>query len=109
MGWATLRSGWHVLAASAGVAARAPPAAGLILSRLLSSSFINFDGLIARWNVRHCREVLGSAERARLELGYLHRLGPDALPALRWLSPNEPRLPAVVRKLEELLGRRGCG
>jgi hypothetical protein len=51
---------------------------------LFICSFVNFDTLIANYNVRHCREIQG--EGVRLDLGYLDQLGADALPALRWLS-----------------------
>jgi hypothetical protein len=51
---------------------------------LLTSAFINFDGLIADFNVRHCKEVTG--EGAPIDYAYLRELGPEALPALRWLG-----------------------
>lgn len=44
--------------------------------------FINFDRIIANYNVRHCYEITGKG--AFLDLEYLDRLGPDSLPALAW-------------------------
>lgn len=48
--------------------------------------FLNFDGFIADYNVRHCREVSGDVTHARLDLDYLDGLGPESIPALRWLE-----------------------
>ena len=42
--------------------------------------FINFDGIIADYNVRHCREAGGRG--LELSIEYLRHLGPAALPAL---------------------------
>jgi hypothetical protein len=50
-------------------------------------AFVNFDGLIADFNVRHCREVTG--EGVAVDVGYLRSLGPEALPALEWLGEQE--------------------
>ena len=47
---------------------------------LYACSFADVDGFIARFNVRHCKE-LGGAGRS-LDLAYLEALGPDALPAV---------------------------
>jgi hypothetical protein len=49
---------------------------------LYGCCFINFDGIIAWHNVRHCHELQGKG--AWLDVGYLRRLGPESLPALRW-------------------------
>ena len=48
--------------------------------------FVDFNGFIARYNVRHCREATG--EGAPIDLAYLRDLGPEALPALTWLMPK---------------------
>ena len=42
--------------------------------------FINFDGLIASYNIRHCAEAGGSG--SPLDIDYLQHLGTPALPAL---------------------------
>ena len=47
---------------------------------LYACSFLNLDGFIAMYNVRHCRQITGVGQP--LDLPYLKRLGPDALPAL---------------------------
>jgi len=48
--------------------------------------FINFDGIIAGYNVRHCREAGGKGPP--VDLQYLKHLGPESLPALIWLDTN---------------------
>ncbi len=47
-------------------------------------AFVNFDRLIADFNVRHCHEITGQG--APLDLMYLRSLGSDSLPALVWLE-----------------------
>ena len=42
--------------------------------------FINFDGLIASFNARHCQEAGGGG--AALDIAYIEHLGTPALPAL---------------------------
>jgi len=44
--------------------------------------FVNFDGIIAWHNVRHCREAGG--EGTFLDYSYMMQLGPEAIPALKW-------------------------
>ncbi len=44
------------------------------------SAFVNFDYLIADYNLRHCGEVSG--ESASLDMVYMLSLGPDAIPAV---------------------------
>lgn len=51
--------------------------------------FINFDGVISSYNVRHCREM-GNAGGPPLDVEYLHYLGPESLPALYHLIDNAP-------------------
>ncbi len=45
-----------------------------------ASCFINFAAIIANWNVDHSREMTGTG--MSLDRAYLHRLGPQAAPAL---------------------------
>ena len=52
---------------------------------LYACCFVNFNGFIAEFNVRHCRETAGGGEP--IDLAYLRRLGPEALPALRRVLP----------------------
>jgi hypothetical protein len=49
---------------------------------LYVGSFVNFDGAIAQYNVRHCLQITGRG--AALDLKYLEHLGPESLPALDW-------------------------
>ena len=74
---------------------------------LYACCFINFDGLISKYNVKHCREVTGAG--VPLDLIYLKHLGAESLPALMWL---EDRLEvgqfkfsvlSIQRQLEEEL------
>jgi len=62
--------------------------AWLLHANLLSAAvvlygccFVNFNGFIADFNVRHCRETGGGGPP--LDVGYLKSLGAEALPALR--------------------------
>ena len=50
---------------------------------LYAACFVNLDGFIARYNVGHCAEMGGTGPS--LDLTYLQRLGPPALPATRRL------------------------
>ncbi|MCF7668260.1 MAG: DUF4173 domain-containing protein [Verrucomicrobia bacterium] len=46
--------------------------------------FVNFSGFIAWYNCRHCYEV--TSRGANLDLNYVRKLGPEAIPALKWLK-----------------------
>lgn len=46
--------------------------------------FMNFEGMIAWHNVRQSREAAGSG--ISLDYAYMYTLGPESLPALRWLK-----------------------
>jgi hypothetical protein len=50
------------------------------LAVLYVCAFLNFDGFIADFNVRHCREAGGNG--VPIDIGYLKELGPEVLPAL---------------------------
>jgi uncharacterized protein DUF4153 len=52
---------------------------------LYACCFVNFDRVIADYNVDHCREAGGGG--IAIDLEYLRDLGPDALPALRRAAP----------------------
>mgnify|MGYP006301940805 FL=1 len=78
---------------------------------LYACCFINFDGIIAWHNVQHCHELRGRG--AWLDVGYLQDLGPESLPALRWVRPRiepedaeKPKVQPAIDHLErELSGR----
>jgi hypothetical protein len=55
--------------------------------------FVNFDSMIAWYNVKHCREVTG--EGVFLDLEYLRQLGPESIPALVWFSKRPPEVTAL--------------
>ena len=76
---------------------------------LFACCFINFDGLIADYNVRHCKEA-GAAGSAPIDLAYLEHIGPEALPALAWLeqhldaqSPLHGRVAQIETRLRNTL------
>ena len=82
-----------------------------LITVLYLCAFVNFAGIIAWYNVRHCREVTGHG--ATLDVRYLRILGPEALPALQWLQ-NEvqdpakipPTTNAAIQRLERQLARK---
>lgn len=61
---------------------------------LVICSGLNIGGMIANYNVRHNYQITGKGQY--LDLFYLGSLGPDALPALEWLSHQKTRVPNVV-------------
>lgn len=62
--------------------------AATALLALYACCFVDFNGFIARYNVAHCRELGGHGPP--IDLRYLERLGPEALPALYTLAPHVP-------------------
>jgi len=78
-----------------------------LLAVLYVCAFMNFDGFIARFNVSHCREISGSGPD--IDLRYLGRLGPEALPAAARLvgkiadAPKQIKLQQTLRALEDRL------
>ncbi len=71
---------------------------------LYACSFVNFDGMIARYNVRHCAEV-GVADSMPLDMDYLERLGAESLPALAWLREHEATTEEVRQRVRETEAR----
>jgi Domain of unknown function (DUF4173) len=74
---------------------RARPLSWLINANLLTAglllgvvSFVDLGAVSAGWNVRHAREIDGDG--AVLDLCYLQKLGPAALPALDALTLQKP-------------------
>ncbi len=66
-------------------------------------SFVDFDGLIADFNIDYCREVRGAGPP--LDLDYLEGLGPETLPALVRFSEqlkDTPRASDVHRAIGRL-------
>ena len=51
---------------------------------LYGCAFVNFEGMIGWFNVRHCLEVEGTG--SKLDVKYLQELGVGALPAVRWVE-----------------------
>ena len=63
------------------------------LALLYAVCFVNLDGAIARYNVAHCAELGGGGQM--LDVAYLERLGPAALPALQTYLEATEGQPAV--------------
>ena len=65
---------------------------------LYACCFIHFDGHIADYNVRHCRQT-NPAATTSIDIDYLQELGPSSLPALLWLEPQlkDPDLISTAR------------
>lgn len=59
--------------------------------------FVNFNGMIAWYNVQHCREIAGDG--VGIDVVYLRGLGPEAIPALEWLSGKVGNAPIGVAAL----------
>jgi hypothetical protein len=81
LGWIVLRLVWD------------KSSAWLVRANMLTAMavlylccFIDFGGAIARFNVEHSREVTGRG--GALDIGYLHSVGPSAVPALVWYLDN---------------------
>lgn len=56
----------------------------VLVATLYACCFVNFDRMIADYNVRHANEVTGQG--VWLDLEYIQDLGPEAIPALRWFG-----------------------
>jgi hypothetical protein len=63
--------------------------AGTAAAAVFVCLFVNFDGMIAGFNVRHCQEI-DPDKPAVLDVAYLEQLGVDALPALKWYTAQRP-------------------
>ncbi len=64
-----------------------------LLAVFYAVSFIDFGAIIANHNVRHCAEMDGGA--VQLDLAYLGRIGPSALPALRWYLDHSAKVTSL--------------
>ncbi len=76
---------------------------GLVLyATLYLCCFVSFGGIIADYNVQHCREITGTG--ASLDMQYLEsQVGVDALPALLWFSQHHyiaPYLSETITRLQ---------
>jgi len=63
-----------------------------LMSILYICCFVNFDRIIADYNIHHTKELISNYTGTYLDVSYLQELGPDAIPALRWFlqQPNTP-------------------
>ncbi len=60
-----------------------------LLTVLMLCAFINLGGVIAQFNVEHCKEVRGKGPV--LDLKYLREIGTASLPALDWFQQHGRR------------------
>lgn len=58
----------------------------LLIMVLYACCFINFDGIIASYNVSQCHEIKGTG--VAIDLDYLDELGIESIPALRELEAH---------------------
>ncbi len=72
-----------------------------LAATLLLCSFIDLPGFVARYNVQHCREVTGHG--TQLDMAYLGRLGPAAIPALQWLHAEVEDQPELTIRVDRQL------
>ncbi len=70
------------------------------IATLYGCCFVDFDRIIADYNVRHAREVTGIG--TDLDLDYMRELGPEAIPALRWFQDHARFNPAKALQAEDL-------
>ncbi|MCC7408509.1 MAG: DUF4173 domain-containing protein [Phycisphaeraceae bacterium] len=81
-----------------------------LTAMLYAAAFVDFDFAIAWYNVRHCREINGTS--VPIDLDYLHKLGPHAIPAVAWLSEHvddhvlQPQLRSVQAQLQDDLRKK---
>ena len=68
---------------------------------LYGACFVNMERIIADFNVRHCLEV--TALGSNIDLPYLHSLGSESLPALRWFQANAKYSPVQARNAGEFV------
>jgi hypothetical protein len=65
-----------------------------LAATLYISSLVNFDAIIANYNVSHSREATGKG--VAIDMDYLRRLGPQALPAIDRASSLRGSDPTLV-------------
>lgn len=71
-----------------------------LLFVLYTCCFINFDRMIADFNVRQAAEVTGRG--SRLDIGYLNILGDEAIPAMHWFAANARYSPSRMQTIGRL-------
>jgi hypothetical protein len=59
---------------------------------LYTGSLMNFPGIVAMYDVKHCWQVTGQG--AGIDLTYLDSLGPQAIPALDYFETHAPGVPS---------------
>jgi hypothetical protein len=74
-----------------------------LLAVLYGSCFINFDRIIAQYNVHHAREITGNTEKSYFDFYYMNRLGAESIAALEWFQYNANLTPDNRRLLRDNL------
>jgi hypothetical protein len=101
---------WRVLAGhtNSWLLQRITVTAAVVLGLLC---LISVDERIAMYNVQHCKQV--GADGPDIDIAYLERLGPAALPAMHWLSQNreaglasDPTLNEAIRRQTAKLDKK---
>ncbi len=68
-----------------------------LYSTLYICCFINFGAIIAEYNVKQSRQIIGN-EGVELDVYYLQKeVGEDAIPALLWFEQNKPEYYNIQR------------
>jgi len=74
-----------------------------LLAVLYGSCFINFDRIIAQYNVHHAREITGNTEKAHFDFYYMNMIGVESIAALEWFQYNANLTPDNRRLLQSNL------
>lgn len=74
-----------------------------LLAVLYGSCFVNFDRIIARYNVHNAREVTGNTEKAFFDFYYMNTTGAESIAALEYFQYSANLTPERRRMLQENL------
>ncbi|TNE32734.1 MAG: DUF4173 domain-containing protein [Alphaproteobacteria bacterium] len=75
----------------------------VLLAVLYGSCFVNFDRIVAQYNVHHAREITGNTEKSYFDFYYMNRLGAESIAALEWFQYNANLTPDNRRLLQDNL------
>lgn len=62
-----------------------------LLAILYLCAFVNWPGVIAMYNARHCEDLRGRGNGPALDFHYMQHLGVEAIPALLWYQAQRPQ------------------
>lgn len=72
-----------------------------LTSVLYITSLVNFDAIIADYNLSHSREITGKG--VQVDVNYLSQLGPQALPAIEKVMQFRPNEACLVGRRDRLV------